>query len=143
MSGGWSHRSIQTSGDSNSGNARIIVLDYSKKPKACSALRGLGFSAIGSTFAEPYAMRWLLASAALATLVASSANTAVRTERAADGTLKVMTFNIQHGIDGSSKYNLQRAIDVIARIQPDIVGLQEVTRKSSVLQLRRSAGEDR
>jgi endonuclease/exonuclease/phosphatase family metal-dependent hydrolase len=44
------------------------------------------------------------------------------------GTLKVMTFNIQHGIDGSHKYNLQRAIDSIARIQPDLVGLQEVTR---------------
>jgi endonuclease/exonuclease/phosphatase family metal-dependent hydrolase len=39
-----------------------------------------------------------------------------------------MTFNIQHGIDGSHKYNLQRAIDTIARAQPDIVGLQEVTR---------------
>jgi len=42
--------------------------------------------------------------------------------------LKVMTFNIQHGIDGSHKYNLQRAIDAIARVQPDVVGLQEVTR---------------
>jgi len=42
--------------------------------------------------------------------------------------LKVMTFNIQHGIDGTSRYNLQRAIDTIARAQPDIVGLQEVTR---------------
>jgi endonuclease/exonuclease/phosphatase family metal-dependent hydrolase len=42
--------------------------------------------------------------------------------------LKVMTFNIQHGIDGTDKYNLQRAIDTIARIRPDIVGLQEVTR---------------
>jgi endonuclease/exonuclease/phosphatase family metal-dependent hydrolase len=42
--------------------------------------------------------------------------------------VKVMTFNIQHGIDGSSRYNLQRAIDTIARAQPDIVGLQEVTR---------------
>src|SRR4051812_19266130 len=42
--------------------------------------------------------------------------------------LKVMTFNIQHGIDGQDKYNLQRAIDTIARIRPDIVGLQEVTR---------------
>jgi endonuclease/exonuclease/phosphatase family metal-dependent hydrolase len=39
-----------------------------------------------------------------------------------------MTFNIQHGIDGSHKYNLQRAIDAIARVQPDVVGLQEVTR---------------
>lgn len=43
-------------------------------------------------------------------------------------TLRVMTFNIQHGIDGSQKYNLQRAIDAIAKIQPDVVGLQEVTR---------------
>ena len=42
--------------------------------------------------------------------------------------LQVMTFNIQHGIDGSHKYNLQRAIDTIARVQPDLVGLQEVTR---------------
>jgi endonuclease/exonuclease/phosphatase family metal-dependent hydrolase len=42
--------------------------------------------------------------------------------------LKAMTFNIQHGIDGTNRYNLQRAIDTIARVQPDIVGLQEVTR---------------
>ena len=42
--------------------------------------------------------------------------------------LKVMTFNIQHGIDGSDRYNLQRAIDTIAAIRPDIVGLQEMTR---------------
>src|SRR5579871_81230 len=48
--------------------------------------------------------------------------------RADTRVLRVMTFNIQHGIDGSHKYNLQRAIDVIARVQPDIVGLQEVTR---------------
>jgi endonuclease/exonuclease/phosphatase family metal-dependent hydrolase len=47
---------------------------------------------------------------------------------AAAGTLKVITFNIQHGIDGSHKYNLQRAIDTIAKIQPDLVALQEVTR---------------
>jgi endonuclease/exonuclease/phosphatase family metal-dependent hydrolase len=39
-----------------------------------------------------------------------------------------MTFNIQHGINGTSRYNLQTAIDTIARVQPDIVGLQEVTR---------------
>lgn len=49
-------------------------------------------------------------------------------ESAAPGGLKVMTFNIQHGIDGSDKYNLQRSIDTIAKIQPDLVGLQEVTR---------------
>ena len=39
-----------------------------------------------------------------------------------------MSFNIQHGIDGSHKYNLQRAIDTIAKSQPDLVALQEVTR---------------
>jgi endonuclease/exonuclease/phosphatase family metal-dependent hydrolase len=39
-----------------------------------------------------------------------------------------MTFNIQHGIDGTNRYNPQRAIDTIARLQPDVVGLQEVTR---------------
>src|SRR4051794_12704843 len=42
--------------------------------------------------------------------------------------LKVMTFNIQHGIDGKSHYDIQSAITAIARTQPDIVGLQEVTR---------------
>jgi endonuclease/exonuclease/phosphatase family metal-dependent hydrolase len=39
-----------------------------------------------------------------------------------------MTFNIQHGIDGTERYNLRTAIDTIARLQPDVVGLQEVTR---------------
>jgi endonuclease/exonuclease/phosphatase family metal-dependent hydrolase len=42
--------------------------------------------------------------------------------------LAVMTFNIQHGIDGAHHYDLQRAIDTIARARPDLVGLQEVTR---------------
>jgi endonuclease/exonuclease/phosphatase family metal-dependent hydrolase len=42
--------------------------------------------------------------------------------------VKVMTFNIQHGIDGSHKYQLQTAIDTIARINPDIVGIEEITR---------------
>ena len=42
--------------------------------------------------------------------------------------IRLATFNIQHGIDGTDKYNLQRAIDTIGRVRPDIVGLQEVTR---------------
>jgi endonuclease/exonuclease/phosphatase family metal-dependent hydrolase len=41
---------------------------------------------------------------------------------------KVMTFNIRHGIDGSDRYNLQSATTLIARIEPDLVGLQEITR---------------
>jgi len=39
-----------------------------------------------------------------------------------------MTFNIQHGIDGGERYRLQTAIDTIARVNPDLVALQEVTR---------------
>jgi endonuclease/exonuclease/phosphatase family metal-dependent hydrolase len=57
-----------------------------------------------------------------------SSPTSVMSSNRAPVRLKVMTFNIHHGIDGSGRYNLQRAIDVIARVQPDIVGLQEVTR---------------
>lgn len=40
----------------------------------------------------------------------------------------VMTFNIQHGLDFNGRYNLQGDIDTIARVQPDLVALQEVTR---------------
>lgn len=40
----------------------------------------------------------------------------------------VMTFNIQHGLDGAGRYGLQAAIDTIARIRPDLVGVQELTR---------------
>jgi endonuclease/exonuclease/phosphatase family metal-dependent hydrolase len=43
-------------------------------------------------------------------------------------TFTVMTYNIQHGLDAAGRYRLQGAIDVIGRLQPDIVGLQEVTR---------------
>jgi endonuclease/exonuclease/phosphatase family metal-dependent hydrolase len=45
-----------------------------------------------------------------------------------DGAVHVMTFNIQHGIDGSQKYHLQSAINTIARLNPDIVALSELTR---------------
>jgi len=40
----------------------------------------------------------------------------------------VMTFNIQHGLNGAGKYGLQAAIDTIARVNPDLVGVQELTR---------------
>ena len=71
---------------------------------------------------------WLIAASACGagTPASPSANAAGSGRPAVQ--VKVMTFNIQHGIDGSNRYNLQRAIDTIARAQPDIVGLQEVTR---------------
>jgi endonuclease/exonuclease/phosphatase family metal-dependent hydrolase len=73
-------------------------------------------------------MRHLLTSAVCLTALASTVFSLRADVRADTATLRVMTFNIQHGIDGAHKYNLQRAIDVIAKMQPDIVGLQEVTR---------------
>lgn len=42
--------------------------------------------------------------------------------------VRVMTFNIRHGMDGSSTYRLETAIQTIARAAPDIVGVQELTR---------------
>jgi len=46
----------------------------------------------------------------------------------ADGGFTVMTFNVQHGMNTRGKYDLNGAIDVIARVSPDVVGLQETTR---------------
>lgn len=41
---------------------------------------------------------------------------------------RVMTFNIAHGLNAAGKYDLKWAVDTIAKIQPDLVGLQELTR---------------
>jgi endonuclease/exonuclease/phosphatase family metal-dependent hydrolase len=46
----------------------------------------------------------------------------------AAGQLRVMTFNIQHGLDNDGKYDLQWAVRTIAALAPDIVGVQELTR---------------
>lgn len=65
----------------------------------------------------------LFGSAALAIAVFAPGNPGTPAD-----TLRVMTFNIQHGIDGSERYHLQSAIDTIARINPDVVALSELTR---------------
>jgi endonuclease/exonuclease/phosphatase family metal-dependent hydrolase len=43
-------------------------------------------------------------------------------------TLRVMTYNIQHGAGMDQKLNLSRVAEVINREHPDLVGLQEVDR---------------
>ena len=43
-------------------------------------------------------------------------------------TFRVMTFNIQHGLNGAGKYGLNYAVQTIAAIKPDLVGVQELTR---------------
>lgn len=40
--------------------------------------------------------------------------------------IKIMTFNIRHGLGADNRQNLSRVIDVIQEINPDIVGLNEV-----------------
>jgi endonuclease/exonuclease/phosphatase family metal-dependent hydrolase len=42
--------------------------------------------------------------------------------------LRVMTFNIHNGIDWSGKYDLDGTIDFIEEVQPDLAGIQEVSR---------------
>jgi endonuclease/exonuclease/phosphatase family metal-dependent hydrolase len=44
------------------------------------------------------------------------------------GQLRVATFNIQHGLNNDGAYDLQWAIRTIAALNPDIVGVQELTR---------------
>jgi len=39
-----------------------------------------------------------------------------------------MTFNIQHGLNDAGQYDLRWAISTIAALNPDIVGVQELTR---------------
>ena len=63
----------------------------------------------------------------MTTLGGSSVTQPVRAA-ATDGGFTVMTFNIQHGMNTRGRYELQRAIDLIARVSPDVVGLQETTR---------------
>jgi endonuclease/exonuclease/phosphatase family metal-dependent hydrolase len=41
---------------------------------------------------------------------------------------RVMTFNIQHGLNGAGKYDLKYAVQTIAKVNPDLVGVQELTR---------------
>jgi endonuclease/exonuclease/phosphatase family metal-dependent hydrolase len=40
----------------------------------------------------------------------------------------VATFNIQHGLSGAGRYDLRYSTETIAKLNPDIVGLQELTR---------------
>jgi endonuclease/exonuclease/phosphatase family metal-dependent hydrolase len=45
-----------------------------------------------------------------------------------DGTFRVATYNIHKGADAENHYHLQRTIEVIAGLDADVVGLQEVMR---------------
>jgi len=61
-------------------------------------------------------------------LAASCGGSTTAPSSARNRAFTVMTFNVQHGLDFSGKYDLQRAVDAIASMSPDLVALQEVTR---------------
>jgi endonuclease/exonuclease/phosphatase family metal-dependent hydrolase len=44
----------------------------------------------------------------------------------------VATFNIQHGLSGAGRYDLRYSTETIAKLNPDLVGLQELTRNHPV-----------
>src|SRR5918996_5032193 len=44
------------------------------------------------------------------------------------GTFRVVTFNIFKGAGSDNRYNLQRTIEAIARLDADLVGVQEALR---------------
>ena len=66
-----------------------------------------------------------LGSAALLVACGSSSSP---TQPGEVATFRVMTFNIQHGLNGAGKYGLNYAVQTIAAIKPDLVGVQELTR---------------
>lgn len=45
-----------------------------------------------------------------------------------DGTLRVLSYNIRRGLGMDGRQDLRRVADVIDRIDPDVVGLQEIDR---------------
>lgn len=67
---------------------------------------------------------------ALATLLVVACGSSTPTSPEASGApaFTVMTFNIQHGLNKAGKYDLKWAIDAIAKVNPDLVGVQELTR---------------
>jgi endonuclease/exonuclease/phosphatase family metal-dependent hydrolase len=72
-------------------------------------------------------MRWL----PLCLIVAVSAAAAAVSHRPtprADGRLRVVTFNIHKGADRRERYDLSRTIAVLAALDADVIGLQEVLR---------------
>jgi endonuclease/exonuclease/phosphatase family metal-dependent hydrolase len=63
-----------------------------------------------------------------------------RKPKAAPIAIKVLTYNIHHGVSENGKTNLLRVVDLIKQHQPDLVALQEVdsgvTRSGRLNQLR-------
>lgn len=59
---------------------------------------------------------------------ASSSPTKPSSDAILNPEFRVMTFNVQHGLNGAGKYDLSAAAQTIAKVNPDLVGVQELTR---------------
>lgn len=70
---------------------------------------------------------WILNGAWASALLVIACGAASPTEPTRPA-FRVMTFNIQHGLNGAGKYDLKYAVDTIAKVNPDLVGVQELTR---------------
>lgn len=63
-------------------------------------------------------------------VAAAQALTSPRTSTAQTATLKLMDWNIQHGVDTSNVNNLDRVATWIAQVSPDVVSLNEVEKQN-------------
>lgn len=79
-------------------------------------------------FALPQLAGALILSIAACGSSPSSPSAAASSNELSGREFSVMTFNIQHGLNGASKYDTKWAVDTIAKVQPDMAGLQELTR---------------
>jgi endonuclease/exonuclease/phosphatase family metal-dependent hydrolase len=70
---------------------------------------------------------WALA-LSITTLMLFTGGCATKKPDSASTTLRVMTYNIQHGAGADNKIDVMRTADAIRREKPDIVALQEVDR---------------
>ncbi|HZQ47167.1 MAG TPA: endonuclease/exonuclease/phosphatase family protein [Verrucomicrobiae bacterium] len=98
------------------------LLDYSRLFRAARCTP----STAGGT---PAATRCFgLLAVSLTILMSIVGGCATKRPETASTTLRVMTFNIQHGAGADNKIDLLRTAEAIKREKPDIVALQEVDR---------------
>jgi endonuclease/exonuclease/phosphatase family metal-dependent hydrolase len=77
---------------------------------------------------SPGSSQLVLAFTIVAACGASSPTGPSEAAAVANPEFRVMTFNVQHGLNGAGKYDLNAAVQTIAKVNPDLVGVQELTR---------------
>jgi endonuclease/exonuclease/phosphatase family metal-dependent hydrolase len=75
-----------------------------------------------------YAVRTAALAAVALTTLAGCNQTSPTAPAGGRAQFTVATFNIQHGLSGTGRYDLRYSSETIAKLNPDLVGLQELTR---------------